>query len=100
MTLASYPISNPSHAPSPIQAISIIECDLNVDFAPPVGYVPPERQPAPEEVMEEAPMIVDEDAFTAFKGRERNTGPSRNCQSNVLTVQSPNLTPFQFPLLL
>lgn len=29
----------------PENAVSIIECDMQVDFAPPVGYVPPERQP-------------------------------------------------------
>eukprot|EP00124_Ichthyophonus_hoferi_P004431 Ihof_evm3s487 gene=Ihof_evmTU3s487 len=29
----------------PSKAISIIECDLNVDFAPPVGYVEPARVP-------------------------------------------------------
>lgn len=29
----------------PEQAVSIIECDMNVDFAPPVGYVEPEKEP-------------------------------------------------------
>jgi ubiquitin fusion degradation protein 1 len=26
----------------PADAVSVIECDLNVDFAPPVGYKEPE----------------------------------------------------------
>ncbi|KNC73984.1 hypothetical protein SARC_13458, partial [Sphaeroforma arctica JP610] len=31
----------------PNNGISIIECDLNVDFAPPVGYVEPTRNNTP-----------------------------------------------------
>ena len=31
----------------PARGISIIECDLNTDFAPPVGYVEPQRMPPP-----------------------------------------------------
>lgn len=34
----------------PGAAVSIIECDMNVDFAPPVGYVEPTAEPKKEEV--------------------------------------------------
>lgn len=33
----------------PGPAVSIIECDMNVDFAPPVGYVEPTSEPKKEE---------------------------------------------------
>ena len=49
------------------QAISIIECDLNVDFATPIGYEAPTKQAAPAEEEEPAPLIVDS-AFTPFAG--------------------------------
>jgi ubiquitin fusion degradation protein 1 len=40
--------SFPIHAQTkPDKGISIIECDLNVDFAPPVGYVEPQARPPP-----------------------------------------------------
>uniref|UniRef100_A0A6G1SHI3 Ubiquitin fusion degradation protein 1 homolog n=1 Tax=Aceria tosichella TaxID=561515 RepID=A0A6G1SHI3_9ACAR len=32
----------------PERAVSIIECDMNVDFAPPVGYVEPKEEKIPE----------------------------------------------------
>jgi len=38
----------------PANAVSIIECDMNVDFAPPVGYKEPEyKRPSEEQEMEE-----------------------------------------------
>jgi ubiquitin fusion degradation protein 1 len=33
----------------PAAAVSVIECDLNVDFAPPVGYKEPEFKKKAEE---------------------------------------------------
>lgn len=38
----------------PGQAVSIIECDMNVDFAPPVGYQEPNRLSKPQEGTSEA----------------------------------------------
>ena len=35
----------------PADAVSVIECDLNVDFAPPVGYKEPEFNKKPEEAV-------------------------------------------------
>ena len=40
----------------PEDAVSIIECDMQVDFAPPVGYTEPER-PAKKEEVEEEPSL-------------------------------------------
>ena len=37
----------------PADAVSVIECDLNVDFAPPVGYKEPEFNKKPEAHEEE-----------------------------------------------
>jgi ubiquitin fusion degradation protein 1 len=49
----------------PADAVSVIECDLNVDFAPPVGYKEPvgrkksEKNPGEEEVDEIHPEQMD-----------------------------------------
>jgi len=39
----------------PQKAVSIIECDMNVDFAPPVGY----QEPQKNKPIEDEPMAVD-----------------------------------------
>jgi len=45
----------------PGPAVSVIECDLNVDFAAPVGYKEPEYQrPQAEDDMDEEPMDVSD----------------------------------------
>ncbi|CAH1394734.1 unnamed protein product [Nezara viridula] len=48
----------------PGDAVSIIECDMNVDFAPPVGYVEPQVEKPPEP--EEEEMVTD--VFVPFSG--------------------------------
>lgn len=56
----------------PGNAVSIIECDMQVEFAPPVGYVEPERQEKREEKREEEPADVPHElldhGFQAFTG--------------------------------
>lgn len=57
----------------PAEAVSVIECDLNVDFAPPVGYKEPEpsrSMPADEEEeeMDVSSMIPEPKGFVAFGG--------------------------------
>ncbi len=43
----------------PSEAVSVIECDLNVDFAPPVGYKEPEfTRPAADADDDDEPMDV------------------------------------------
>jgi len=73
----------------PADAISIIECDLNVDFATPIGYVPPTRQAAPVEEDEPAPLVVDSD-FTAFAGQGNVLGRRKKKIATDLTA-SPNI---------
>lgn len=50
----------------PGRAVFIIECDMQVEFAPPVGFVEPEREPKPK-VDEEEIEEVDP-GFQAFSG--------------------------------
>jgi len=54
----------------PGRAVTIIECDMNVEFDAPVGYKEPERKPKAEEQMEVDPsqFINHDDAFYTFKG--------------------------------
>ncbi|XP_041348877.1 ubiquitin recognition factor in ER-associated degradation protein 1-like [Gigantopelta aegis] len=58
----------------PGTAVSIIECDMNVDFAPPVGYQEPKRQrphDASDLETDSAMALDDEDNtdFRAFSGQ-------------------------------
>ena len=53
----------------PGSAVSIIECDMNVEFAPPVGYKEPTRPVRPEENEIDPQDLMPEPAgFVAFKG--------------------------------
>ncbi|KAJ8954650.1 hypothetical protein NQ314_007050 [Rhamnusium bicolor] len=52
----------------PGNAISIIECDMNVEFAAPVGYKEPEKQRREEEEMAVDPseLMPEPSGFVAF----------------------------------
>ncbi|XP_022161685.1 ubiquitin recognition factor in ER-associated degradation protein 1-like [Myzus persicae] len=55
----------------PGNAVSIIECDMNVEFAAPVGYQEPThmKKPAEEEMMvDPADLMPEPTGFIAFKG--------------------------------
>lgn len=53
----------------PGRAVTIIECDMNVEFDAPVGYKEPQRQPQTDEMDVDQPAIQYDDAsFYAFKG--------------------------------
>jgi len=54
----------------PGPAVSIIECDMNVEFAPPVGYKEPERETKKEEdEMEDlTDLMPAPTSFVPFKG--------------------------------
>jgi len=55
----------------PGNAVSIIECDMNVEFAAPVGYQEPthEKKPAAEDMMvDPADLMPEPTGFIAFKG--------------------------------
>ncbi|CAH1164793.1 unnamed protein product [Phaedon cochleariae] len=54
----------------PGNAITIIECDMNVEFAAPVGYKEPERIKKEEEeaAMDPADLMPEPSGFVAFRG--------------------------------
>ena len=57
----------------PAAAVSVIECDLNVDFAPPVGYKEPEYQRPvanddDDEPMDMTDLIPEPKGFIPFSG--------------------------------
>ncbi|XP_076674416.1 ubiquitin fusion-degradation 1-like isoform X1 [Andrena cerasifolii] len=54
----------------PGPAVTIIECDMNVEFAPPVGYVEPEKQIRKDDnVVDPADLMPARVGFVAFKGQ-------------------------------
>lgn len=54
----------------PGPAVSIIECDMNVEFAAPVGYKEPEREVKKDEnSIDPEDMMPDPTGFVAFKGQ-------------------------------
>ena len=61
----------------PAAAISVIECDLNVDFAPPIGYKEPEHTPRAQgsddmdEPMDVNDLIPEPTGFIPFAGKYR-----------------------------
>lgn len=56
----------------PTDAVCIIECDMNVEFAPPVGYVEPERprpkEQEPENMQVDESEYIDTSKFMYFQG--------------------------------
>nr|XP_023025158.1 ubiquitin recognition factor in ER-associated degradation protein 1 isoform X2 [Leptinotarsa decemlineata] len=54
----------------PGDAISIIECDMNVEFAAPVGYKEPEQRKKEEEetAVDPAELMPEPSGFVAFRG--------------------------------
>lgn len=58
----------------PGKAVSIIECDMNVDFAPPVGYVEPDtkmqtQDETPPPAIKELDIPIPDGSFVAFRGK-------------------------------
>ncbi|CAG5124694.1 unnamed protein product [Candidula unifasciata] len=75
----------------PGKAVSIIECDMRVDFAPPVGYKEPGRITKPAEQMESANTETDEPddelIFRPFAGEgNRLDGKRRSAESSSSAV--------------
>ncbi|XP_014674542.1 PREDICTED: ubiquitin fusion degradation protein 1 homolog [Priapulus caudatus] len=74
----------------PGKAVSIIECDMNVEFAAPIGYQEPRshrQQPGQEE---ETPMddIVEADGFVPFAG-EGNRLDGKERSGDLSPVSTP-----------
>lgn len=91
--------------PHPSKAVSIVECDLELDFAPPVGYVDPaekrqqERQQAQdqavkiaekevEQVKEEESKAVSEAVFQTFSGSGNRLDGKKPKQTESVPVVS------------
>ncbi|XP_046840487.1 ubiquitin recognition factor in ER-associated degradation protein 1-like [Xenia sp. Carnegie-2017] len=68
----------------PGRAVSIIECDMQVEFAAPVGYVEPQRQPKKDIPEEEIEDEIDV-GFQAFSGSgfRLDGKKKKNCTSNT-----------------
>ncbi|XP_025089546.1 ubiquitin recognition factor in ER-associated degradation protein 1-like isoform X2 [Pomacea canaliculata] len=87
----------------PGKAVSIIECDMNVDFAPPVGYQEPQKQQTAEnrESHEDAQaMDIEKDVIPAFRpfigqgnrldGKKKGTESSPLPQASAAQRGIPN----------
>ncbi|XP_033627714.1 ubiquitin recognition factor in ER-associated degradation protein 1-like isoform X2 [Asterias rubens] len=75
----------------PSDAVSIIECDMSVEFAAPIGYVEPQRhRPAeqdPEEMQVDGAGFIDTDQFMAFQGQgNRLDGKKKNVDSKPVPL--------------
>ncbi|PRW59790.1 ubiquitin fusion degradation 1-like protein isoform X1 [Chlorella sorokiniana] len=83
----------------PGQAISVIETDCNVDFAPPLDYVEPQRQPqqpvpmaadvpaaAGAAAAEPAPAEPEEPKFLAFAGTGRRLDGKAVSESRPIAI--------------
>ncbi|XP_074641916.1 ubiquitin recognition factor in ER-associated degradation protein 1-like isoform X2 [Tubulanus polymorphus] len=77
----------------PGNAVSIIECDMNVEFAAPVGYQEPERVPRKhkqeEEMAVDIPEIPD-DRFRAFSGSGNRLDGKRKGSESFSEDKSSN----------
>ncbi|KAG8186710.1 hypothetical protein JTE90_015647 [Oedothorax gibbosus] len=80
----------------PQKAVSIIECDMNVDFDAPVGYKEPEHRPAVKEeaepVINESDLLPANNSFIAFRGKgNRLDGKSKGTElpTEALNVPPP-----------
>lgn len=68
----------------PSQAVTIIECDMRVDFAPPVGYQEPQKKPKEDDTQMDCTVDQNENQkldnkFRAFVGQgNRLDGKTKN----------------------
>ncbi|GJQ79846.1 putative ubiquitin fusion degradation protein UFD1 [Trypoxylus dichotomus] len=76
----------------PSDAISIIECDMNVEFAPPVGYQEKEqvKKPAEEDmVVDPADLMPEPSGFVAFRGQGNRLDGKKRKDSTSLDAPQP-----------
>lgn len=80
----------------PGQAVSIIECDMNVEFAPPVGYKEPERVPKADEEMAVDPseLMPELKGFIPFMG-EGNRLDGKKRKESAVSENSANKLVYQ-----
>ncbi|XP_043683718.1 ubiquitin recognition factor in ER-associated degradation protein 1 isoform X2 [Vespula pensylvanica] len=74
----------------PGPAVSIIECDMNVEFAPPLGYKEPERETKNNEKdVDPADLMPTPTGFVPFKGQgNRLDGKKRKDSSQLDSVMN------------
>lgn len=77
----------------PSHAISIIETDCEVDFAPPLDYKEPEK-PVPSVPSSKAPAQVEEDPAPAEPKFNPFTGVGRRLDGKPLSYQPPSVSSF------
>lgn len=74
----------------PGPAVTIIECDMNVEFAPPVGYVEPEKEVKKEEnVLDPADLMPAPTGFVPFNG-QGNRLDGKKCKDSAQSETLPN----------
>ncbi|KAK5638507.1 hypothetical protein RI129_012802 [Pyrocoelia pectoralis] len=75
----------------PGKAISIIECDMNVEFAAPVGYKETEVVKQPEEgmVVDPADLMPEPAGFVAFRGTGNRLDGKRRKDSGSVDGATP-----------
>ncbi|XP_057657103.1 ubiquitin fusion degradation protein 1 homolog isoform X2 [Diorhabda carinulata] len=76
----------------PGDAISIIECDMNVEFAAPVGYKEPEKEKKEHEEMsvDPADLMPEPSGFVAFRGAgNRLDGKKRKDTAGSENISKP-----------
>nr|QBH74175.1 ubiquitin fusion degradaton protein [Thermobia domestica] len=80
----------------PGTAVSIIECDMNVEFAPPVGYKEPSQPTKKDEEMHVDPseLVHEPNRFIAFCG-EGNRLDGKKKKDSSESLPSPPKVPHQ-----
>lgn len=83
----------------PASAISIIEADVNVDFAPPKDYVEPTREAPVDEQFDFSPMTVDDPAAPAVEEKKDQVfgGAGQRLDGKPIKAPSPALAPAKDP---
>jgi len=96
----------------PANAVSIIECDMNVDFAPPVGYVEPDyKAQVPQPMDEDEPeldisqLLPEREGFVAFggsgnrlDGKKKRTNSEHEIQSKQLAEYTRGIPDYNFEI--
>merc|ERR1712112_221000 len=83
----------------PAAAVSIIECDMNVDFEAPPGYEEP-RVSKPQPMEEEEPeldvsqMLPEEQGFIAFAGSGNRLDGKKKRTNSETEIQSRQLAEY------
>ena len=73
----------------PGSAVSIIECDMNVEFAPPVGYKEPIKPVKKEEhAVDPVDLMPEPTGFVAFKGLGNRLDGKKRKESGQIDSQT------------